>query len=1133
MYKFFTNYSVKPPGYAKKILCVMKIAAVIVLFAILQVNATNSWAQRINLKEKKISLVNVFEKIKSQTGYDFVYNEDLISGTNVFNISLKDATVEQAILKSLEGLSLDFAIKNKVIIIRRKLVTPTREKQQIAIPDTLITGTVLEAQTKAPIPGATIMVRNSSESRYRTMTDRNGKFSLSVPRGSIIVASYVGFVTQQIASERRSLVFALVQTEESMKEVVVTGLFTRKAETYTGATTTFSKLELEQAGNVNLIQSLRNLDPAFRIIDNLEMGSNPNALPNITLRGSTGLPDFRDQYGTDPNQPLFILDGFETTLTKVIDLDMTRVKSVTLLKDAASKAIYGAQAANGVVVIETIRPTAGQLRANYNYVLNVQAPDLSSYDLTNATEKLELELAGGVYAGGETNAAQRSLAELYASRLALVKSGVNTDWLSKPLRNGFGGRHALAVSGGDQAFLYNVQLSYNDTKGVMKGSDRLVYGGTIDLNYRSKKFSFRNQFSLDLNKATNSQWGAFSQYSTMNPYLVFSDENGNIAKVASVLAAANGFAATSAYNPAYNSTLSGIDESKYTQLINNFSIDWRLANSFRLIGSLNLTKQLNSSDVYLPADHTSFTGTTEEEILRKGSYVKGNGTNDNVTARLQGAYSKLLGKHSLTLNLQGDIRSNRIDNVFVSTRGFPNDKLNDIRFALEYTENTTPTGSENVTHDLGASASGNYSWDNRAIADFSYRTNASSQFGSNSRWGSFWSAGIGWNFHNEKFIKNLNFFHNLQFRASTGYTGSQGFNSSMSLSTYSYQLDQIYNGSYGATISNLANPDIQWQRRYDNNIGLNMGLWKKLDLVFDYYIARTDGLITSITLPPSVGWNSVNANLGTLENRGFDFRANYRVFSNPATKSMLSVFLTASRNRNTLKKIANGLDTWNDEQDAISNNRRNNAAAANPKVRFIEGQSMNSIWAVPSLGIDPGTGNEVYLKKNGEITYAWSAEDQVVAGTTDADLMGNLGFSWSYKGFNLSASMRYQWGGQMYNSTLVSKVENADIRQNVDRRLIEGRWRKPGDISFYKALSSTVSTQPTTRFVEDDNTLTLSALNISYDFQQIKRIKAYGFSSLRLTAGTSELFQWASTTIERGTAYPYARTLQLSLNASF
>ena len=1130
MYKFFMKYFGKPLGYTMKLIFIMKVAVVLIFATFMQLQAETSVAQKIVLNEKNIPLTSVFDKIKVQSGYDFVYNEEIVKNIRTTQIKLNNSTVEEAVAKSLSGLPLDFTIKNKVVIIRRREAHPL-SKNTDTQQDTMISGIVLEAQTKRPLVGASVRIKGT---QINTSTDVNGKFGFRVRKGSILVASYVGYVPQELSYTQKPLIFSLTETAESMKEVVVTGLFTRKADTYTGAVTTFNKAELEQAGNVNVVQSLRNLDPAFQIIDNFEIGSDPNALPNLTIRGSTGLPDFRDQYGTDPNQPLFILDGFETTLQKVIDIDMTRIKSVTLLKDAASKAIYGAQAANGVVVIETERPSAGQLRVNYNYVANIQAPDLSSYDLTNAEEKLALELAGGVYSGALTNNAQRSLDEQYAAKLAMVKSGVNTDWLSKPLRNGVGGRHSLAVSGGDQAFLYNVQLSYNDTKGAMKGSDRKVYGGNIDLNYRAKKFSFRNLLSIDLNEANNSKWGNFSEYALMNPYLAYSDENGNILKEISSLPGTNGFIAQTVYNPAYNSILSGIDQAKYTQLINNFSVDWRVAAPWRIIGSINLTKQLNSSDVYLPADHTSFTGTTEEEILRKGSYVKGNGSLTNVTGRLQASYAKVIAnKHSVTLNAIGDIRSNSLDNVTVSTRGFPNDKLNDIRFALEYLEDSTPSGTENTTHDVGFSGSGNYSWDNRAIADFSYRTNASSQYGRNSRWGSFWSAGIGWNFHHEQFVKDLGFVHNLQLRATTGYTGSQGFSSSMSVSTYNYELDQLYNGSYGTVISNLANPDIQWQRRYDNNFGINMGLWRKLDVVFDYYIANTDGLVTSITLPPSVGWTTVNANLGKLQNRGFDLRANYRVYSNPDNKSSLSLFWTASRNKSILKEIANGLSAWNDEQDAISDNPNMNPQSANPKVRFIEGQSMNSIWAVRSLGIDPGSGQEVYLKKDGEISYLWDAADQLVAGTTEADLTGNFGLSWSYKGFNINASMRYRFGGQMYNSTLVSKVENADIRQNVDRRLITGRWRQPGDIAFYKALSSTISTQPTTRFVEDNNTLTLASFSFSYDFQELRQIQAWGLSRLRVTASTADAFEWASTTIERGTAYPFARTMQLSINASF
>lgn len=1118
---------------SQRILRIMKLVIFIMTAFLMQVSAS-SFGQRITIKNNNITLKKAFVEIRKQTGYIVVYQSETLKDAKPVVLNLTDVNLQAALEKMFDGQNLTFSIKDKSIIVQRKSEPALLQKfkdffsNKEMVVDTTVSGIVLDAQTKQPVPGAVVTLKGTKQS---VQTDVNGKFRITGPMGSVLVASYLGFAPQEITIGRRSLTFSLVETTESIKEVVVNGLFTRKADTYTGSVTTFNKLELQQAGNVNVIQSLRNLDPAFVLADNLEMGSDPNALPSMTIRGATGLPDFRDQYRTDPNQPLFILDGFETTLTKIIDLDMSRIRSVTILKDAASKAIYGAQAANGVVVIETERPVAGKLRVSYNGTLNVQAPDLSSYNLTNAVEKLEVEVAGGLYAGATNNNAQRALDQQYYANLFFVRSGVNTDWLAKPLRNGIGQRHSINVSGGDQAFLYNVQLGTNNTKGAMIGSDRDVFSGNIDLTYRNKRFSFRNQLSLDFNEANNSPWGSFSQYAAMNPYLPYSDAHGNLLKTTSALDPNNGFIGTSQVNPAYNSTLNGINKSNYTQITNNFSVDWTVLKELRLRGSFNITRQTNTSDVYLPAGHTSFTGTTEEELLRRGSYEKGNGFNNSFTGRLQGTYAKVISNHSITLNAQVDARSNEADNYLISTRGFPNDRLDDIRAALEYAEGSTPAGSEQISRDLGASLSGNYSWDNRAIADFSYRTNASSQYGANSRWGSFWSLGAGWNFHNEEFIKKLNFIDNLQLRGNTGYTGSQGFSSFMSLSTYSYDLDRLYSGGYAASIVNLANPDIAWQRRYDTNLGISLGLCRKLDLTFDYYLSTTNGLVTSVTLPPSVGWDAVNANLGSLQNKGFDFRANYRIFSNPEKKSSLSVNLTVSRNKSILKEIANGLDTWNDQQDQLSST--NNASTYKPKVRFIEGQSMNSIWAVRSLGIDPSSGNEVYLKRNGQISYAWAAADQIVAGDTDPDFRGNFGLNYTYRGFNISASMRYKFGGQMYNSTLVSKVENANIRNNVDRRVLTDRWRKPGDISFFKSIASTLATQPTTRFVEDDNTLALSSLNISYDFNELKMIKAWGVSRLRLTASTSDLFELSSTTIERGTAYPFARTFQLSLNASF
>lgn len=215
----------------------------------------------------------------------------------------------------------------------------------------------------------------------------------------------------------------------------------------------------------------------------------------------------KGEYTGNPNQPLFILDGFETTLETVYDLDMNCVSSITLLKDAAAKAIYGAKAANGVVVIETILPKSGNLYVSYTGSLDITAPDLTSYNLTNAAEKLEAEWRANKYvASGGTE--QAALLEEYYGYLKEVERGVNTYWLSKPLRTGVGQKHSLGLSGGDSQMRYDVNISYNDVKGVMKGSDRQTLSGNITLAYRYNNLNFRNNLSISTNRAENSPYGS-------------------------------------------------------------------------------------------------------------------------------------------------------------------------------------------------------------------------------------------------------------------------------------------------------------------------------------------------------------------------------------------------------------------------------------------------------------------------------------------------------------------------------------------------------------------------------------------------------------------------------------------------
>ena len=227
-------------------------------------------------------------------------------------------------------------------------------------------GGIVKDETGEPLPGATVAQRREAkdESQHVVICDVNGHFSLSLPNNTVAIeVSYLGFETLTVnLTESNSYEIVLLTDDKMLGEVVVTGMFERNQNTFTGAVSTVGKEELMRAGNQNVIQSLKNIDPSFVQLDNLLAGSNPNAMPDLQMRGQSSFPDLKGEYQTNPNQPLFILDGFETELSKIIDLDMNIVESITLLKDATAKAIYGAKAANGVVVVETKRPSAGSIR---------------------------------------------------------------------------------------------------------------------------------------------------------------------------------------------------------------------------------------------------------------------------------------------------------------------------------------------------------------------------------------------------------------------------------------------------------------------------------------------------------------------------------------------------------------------------------------------------------------------------------------------------------------------------------------------------------------------------------------------------------------------------------------------------
>lgn len=989
----------------------------------------------------------------------------------------------------------------------------------------LLQGTIKDAQGET-LPGANVYVR---ETKAGAVADAEGKFTLSIPRGkkATVDYSFVGMKSQTKSYDgKRNYVNQVIVLQEDgmLSDVVVTGLFDYKSSTFTGSTSSYTQEELKTIGNSNVLKIIQSLDPSFVVDMNSINGSDPNHMSDITIRGKASFGGLQGEYSGNPNAPLFILDGFEATQEQIFDLDMNRIKSVTILKDGAAKAIYGSKASNGVIVVETILPEAGRLRITYTGDLNLEAPDLTSYNICNAEEKLQVEKNAGRYTSSSPYY-QALLDEQYNAIAANIARGVDTYWLSQPLRTGVGQKHTAYLEGGTQEMRYSASIMHNNVAGVMKQSGRRTTSGNINLSYRYKQWMFRNSLSVTGNQADDSPYGSFSDYVTVNPYFSPYDNNGNILKVLGTYTPPgyNGSTITY-YNPLYNASIGTKNFSKYNEVVENFYIEYRPIEDLRFTARLGYTHQNNKREDFYPGDHTRFYDWTGDRYFQRGSYYINNGENSNLAVDITGHYSHTWGKHLLLANAAYSLQSGNAISEGMTAWGFLNNHVDYITFAKQYAEGGKPSGSESTTRSLGITGAANYSYDERYLLDLSLRFNGSSVFGSDNRWGTFWSAGTGWNLHKESFMEWADWLTLCKFRVTYGLTGNQNFSPYQSKATYKFYDNIIYDNISGAYLMGMPNPNLKWQQTGDFTVGLDLSFWRRLNLRFDYYDSRTRDALIAMSIPTSTGFTSYMENLGNVQNKGIEATLNWRFFQKG--QSFMSLTGSIAHNKNKVTKISDALSSFNREQDAEK--------TTSPILRYEEGQSMTAIWAVRSLGIDPATGREMFMKKDGTTTYDYTTDDYIIAGDSNPKVHGTFGFNGEYKGIGLSLLFNYQLGGDYYNQTLVDRVENVNIANNVDRRVFSDTWNAPGDLALYKHISSTpTTTYASTRFIQRNNMLDLTSLSAYYDFKYCSWLQRIKLERLRLTFYMNDVFHLSTVKAERGLSYPYAHTFSFSLTATF
>ena len=376
--------------------------------------------------------------------------------------------------------------------------------------------------------------------------------------------------------------FKLKPDSKQLEEVVVTGYAKISKNSFTGTSVTVTADQLMSVSKTNVLGALQTFDPSFRIAENNLAGSNPNNVPELYIRGRSGIGTTqldaqslsKTSLKNNPNLPTFIMDGFEISVQKLYDMDPSRIESVTILKDAAATAMYGSRAANGVIVITTVTPKPGKLNVSYSLTGEVEMPDLSDYNLLNAADKLEAERIAGAFEdplGGVDS--ENRYRNFYYKKLYNVLNGVDTYWLDKPLQTSLNMNHSLYVDGGSDKLRFGVELNLNKNNGVMKGSKRDVWGAGAYIQYSIGNFIFRNHFTYDVNSSKDSPYGSFSDYTSQLPYDIYQDEHGNPLETLEYWGLK-----TNRYNPLYEATLGSYSKSSYEQVINNLSAQWNINN---------------------------------------------------------------------------------------------------------------------------------------------------------------------------------------------------------------------------------------------------------------------------------------------------------------------------------------------------------------------------------------------------------------------------------------------------------------------------------------------------------------------------------------------------------------------------
>lgn len=998
-----------------------KMKTLLLLGVLLFGFTVSAQSQKVSLDFKNERVEKVLASIKSQTGMSLVFSDQLVDVNRKVTMQLKDVTLKEALTRLLSGTNLTFEIRNnKIYFIEKKAVSqPGSRKKRV-------TGVVKDVMGE-PLIGANVVEKGRSTNGV--ITDFNGKFTLEVDESASLVVSYIGYLAQDIPTKGKGDFHIILKEDtNTLDEVVVTGYGDFKKATYTGSASVLTTEKLEALPVVSVGQMIESNIPGISVVAGTS--SQPGAKTTLRVRGVASM--------NASTEPLYVLDGVPipsydlsnfTSMSEaggmgfIETLNPADIESITVLKDAASASLYGAKGANGVVLITTKKGKEGKLRVNMAAKYGITDFAYTYRPLMGGEERRELiheglvnfQLDKGV---SEQEAQQYADANIdqYAKRLPQGYS----DWESALFKTGYQQDYNLSASAGNQNSSFIGSLGYTKQTGVSLNSEMERFTGRVDASNKYKKVEFGMNASFSWTKNVHLPEGKFygsaiyASKVNLTPSTPIYNEDGTYA---------SGYRENNGYNPILEAEVNDY-YARTVRAMGTAKIAYNVWDNLKVSSVFTVDYSL-TKDFFFQSpdgrDGATYQGRGRMQMTDRIRYTSQN----NLT------YSKTFGKHSVSAVTAFEVMKYDYEDLYAAKKTYGQDINTSLGNAADPID-----ADQKLQEDALMSyvASVNYSYDDKYYASFSFRRDGSSRLSPDTRWGNFWSLSASWRLSQERFMQPLkSVLSDLKLRASYGVNGN------LPSSYYGYQstytTGAFYSGKPSPWESTLGNEELTWEKNYALNLGLDIGLFSRVNVSLDWYTRTTKDLLMSKQLNSISGFSSLLTNVGQMRNTGVELEVRS---NNIKTKDFSwTTAFNLSHNKNKILKLAD-LPWFVDG-------------------RYVrkEGYPFNTIYLREYAGVSPETGSALYYDnqqdENGNYTKNKVTDPGQASPIPLKDITPTIsgGFmnTFNYKFIDLSFNLSYSFGGYSYdNASYILQDDGYSVISNKSTEQ-RRRWQKPGDIT--------------------------------------------------------------------------------------